>query len=77
MINIYLSSSRAQGRNEVESQRVGSGSHCWQQCSTYGIRDQAIGFRDQNSHRLSLGLEINILGKKMGSVTKKYTSLQP
>lgn len=55
MINIYLSSSRAQGRNEVESQHVGSGSHCWQQCFTHGIKDQADdknGFRHQNSHRL-------------------------
>ena len=55
MINICLSSSRAQGRNEVESQRLGSGSHCWQQCFTHGIRDQPNdknGFRDQNSDRL-------------------------
>ena len=48
----------------------------------HGIRDQAVldnnEDRDQGSEFLSLlRSEIKILGKKMGSATKKYTSLRP
>ena len=57
---------------DLESQRVGSGSAVF-------FMESGIKFlRVQGSKLASfLGLGIKILGKNMGSVTKKYTSLRP
>ena len=89
----YLAENFSQGRNEVygirdqrpekgrdqgsqprdlKSQRVGSGSAVF-------FMESGIKFRRVQGSKLasSLGLGIKILGKNMGSVTKKYTSLRP